>query len=588
MRSTSVLCCTTVSKIIKRSFSTTSLQYILTKSHVVGETHPPLLKETLGENLLRQTSLFGSQNVIIAPHENLSATWSELNYQIERVATKLLSLGYKPGDRLGIWMPNGYYWILIAFATMRIGVLLVNLNPAYRTHELEHAVNLVGCKGLVILPKFKTTNYIELLQEMDLRTDGTGFEKGQTVASSKLPTLKHLWHCGPENDKYPGYAHITELLSMDKNWNQINAIAKTLDKDDVINIQFTSGTTGLPKAAALTHTNILNNGYFIGERMHLTDKDRLCIPVPLFHCFGTVLGVLACTTHGSSFVLPSYGFDTTATLQAVHDYKCTGLHGVPTMFISYLEHPEFHKFDFSTLRTGIMAGSICPISVMQKAIDRMNLREMTICYGMTETSPVSFQTTANDTIERKVKTIGRVHPHVECKVIDPNTGEILPVNTPGELCTKGYLVMKEYWANPKATQQVIDKDGFMHTGDLAIIDEHGYGQIVGRIKDLIIRGGENISPREVEEFLLTHPKIRDVAVVGVADEKFGEQVGAWIILKDGQLVSEEEIVDFCKNKISHFKIPKYVFFTDKFPMTLSGKVQKYILREMSNERVQKK
>jgi fatty-acyl-CoA synthase len=568
-----------------RSITNSTVRRNISKAHVIGETQPPLLKETLGQNFQRQVHLFGNRNVINAPHQNLSATWSEMNDQIERIATRLLTLGYKPGDRLGIFMPNSYHWIAIAFATMRIGIILVNLNPAYRSFELEHAINLVGCKGLVILPKFKTTDYISLLRGMDLTTKSSSFAKGQTVSSSKLPSLRHLWHCGEENERYDGYAHVNDLFNVDKNQNNIKAIEKNLDQDDVINIQFTSGTTGLPKAAALTHTNILNNGYFVGERMKLTENDRLCIPVPLFHCFGTVLGVLAAVTHGSSFVLPSYGFDPTATLQAVHDYKCTGLHGVPTMFISYLEHAEFNRFDFSNLRTGIMAGSTCPITVMQKAIDRMNLGEMTICYGMTETSPVSFQSTTDDPIELKVKTIGRVHPHVECKVVDPNTNEILPMNTPGELCTKGYLVMKGYWGQEEATRKAIDKDGFMHTGDLAIIDEKGYASIVGRIKDTIIRGGENISPREVEEFLLTHPQIRDVAVVGVSDVKFGEQVGAWIIMKDGQQMTQDHVTEYCRGKIAHFKIPKYVFFTDKFPMTLSGKVQKYLMREQSNERV---
>jgi fatty-acyl-CoA synthase len=558
---------------------------VITKSHVIGETSEPLLKDTLGQNFRRQVYDFGSRDVIHTPHQKMSATWSELDDQIQRVATKLLSLGYKPGDRLGVFMPNSYYWILVAFATMRIGVVLVNLNPAYRSHEIEYGLNLVKCKGLVILPKFKSSDYIALLNDLDLTTQSKSFEKGQTVSSSKIPSLRHLWHCGGEDEHYPGYAHINELLNVDKHDKEIAKIEKHLDQDDIINIQFTSGTTGLPKAASLTHSNILNNGYFIGERMKLTHEDRLCIPVPLFHCFGTVLGVLAATTHGSSFVLPSYGFDPTATLQAVHDLRCTGLHGVPTMFISYLEHPEFSKFDFSSLRTGIMAGTTCPITVMQNAIDKMNLREMTICYGMTETSPVSFQSTTDDPIELRVKTIGKVHPHVECKVVDPDTNEILPVNTPGELCTKGYLVMKGYWGQEEATRKAIDKDGFMHTGDLAIIDENGYASIVGRIKDLIIRGGENISPREVEEYLLTHKKIRDVAVVGVKDEKFGEQVAAWVIMKDGQELSEEQVIDFCKNKIAHYKIPKYIFFTDKFPMTLSGKVQKYLMRDESNIRI---
>lgn len=571
-------------RVTRRSFSSgVALHQKLAKSHVIGENYPPLFQETLGQNFLKKVHDFGSRTLIITPHQNKSTRWADFNDEIERVASRLLSLGYKKGDRLGIYMPNSYEWILVQFATMRIGVILVSLNPAYRTHELSYAMNLVGCKGLVILPKFKTTDYINLFYE--LCPELTALKPGQEIRTSKLPDLRHLWHCGDESDHYPGFTHINELLNVDRNLNEINKVSNMLDKDDVINIQFTSGTTGLPKAAGLTHSNILNNGYFIGERMKLTELDRLCIPVPLFHCFGTVLGVLACVTHGSSFVLPSYGFDTTATLQAVHDHKCTGLHGVPTMFISYLEHPEFNRFDFSSLRTGIMAGSTCPISVMQKAIDYMNLRDMTICYGMTETSPTSFQSATEDPIELRVKTIGRVHPHVECKVVDPDNGEILPINTPGELCTKGYLVMKGYWGQEEATRKVIDKDGFMHTGDLAVIDENGYATVVGRIKDLIIRGGENISPREVEEYLLTHPKIRDVSVVGVRDEKFGEQVGAWVIVKEGKEITESEIIEFCRGNIAHFKIPKYVFFTDNFPMTLSGKIQKYILRDESNKRV---
>ncbi|KAL0482334.1 acyl-CoA synthetase family member 2, mitochondrial [Acrasis kona] len=566
----------------KRTFFDLSNDRGLTKAHVIGDTSEPLLTETIGENYKRQVNVFGSRNVINCAEQKISETFSELDENIIRVSTRLLQLGYKKGDRIGIFMPNNYEWILLAFACMHVGIILTNLNPAYRLTELEHAINLSECKGLVIVPNFKSSDYISMVLELCPELMRTKY--GTDLHSKKLPSLRHVWHCGPEGDRFYGVQHINDLLNCDKDFAMVNSAQTNLSCHDVINIQFTSGTTGKSKAAALTHSNILNNGYFVGGRMNLSEVDRICIPVPLFHCFGLVLGVLACVTHGSSFVLPGASFDAMAALQATHDYECTGLHGVPTMFTSYLEK-DLKKYNFNKLRTGIMAGSTCPIVTMQQCIDVLNLRDMTICYGMTETSPVSFQSSIDDPVHRRVTTIGKIHPHVECKVINPTTGETCDVNVPGELCTKGYLVMKEYWAQPQATKDAIDEDGFMHTGDMAIIDKEGYASIVGRIKDLIIRGGENISPREIEEFLMTNNKVSNVSVVGVYDSKFGEQVCAWIILKKGQVMTESDVVNFCREKVAHYKIPKYIFFTETFPMTLSGKVQKFVLRDDANQRI---
>jgi fatty-acyl-CoA synthase len=481
--------------------------------------------------------------------------------------------------RIGIWSPNCSEWVITQFATAKAGLILVNINPAYRLSELEYALNKVGCKAIITADKFKTSDYLGMLGELAPELKSA---QPNALHAKKLPELRLVIRLGGE--RTPGTMNFPDVLEAGRHANRdrLEELKKSLQPDDPINIQFTSGTTGFPKGATLTHFNILNNGFFIGEAMKLTEHDRLCIPVPLYHCFGMVLGNLACVTHGAAMIYPADSFDPLSVMQTVQEEKCTALHGVPTMFIAELDHPDFDKFDFSTLRTGIMAGSPCPIEVMKRAVAKMNLSQITIAYGMTETSPVSFQSSTDDPLELRVSTVGRIHPHVEVKIVD-GEGRIVPPGVSGELLTRGYSVMQGYWGDDQRTAEAIDRARWMHTGDLATIDKNGYCNIVGRVKDMVIRGGENVYPREIEEFLYRHPKIQDVQVFGVPDAKYGEEIAAWIALKPGQSASEDEIKAFCKGQIAHYKVPRYIRFVDAFPMTVTGKVQKFIMRDKMKE-----
>ncbi len=539
----------------------------LTRSFAQGATDVPLIEQTLGDFFDDMAARQGSHEALVSVHEGRRYSYLELRREADRLASALLGLGLAPGDRVGIWSHNNVAWVLMQIATAKVGLVLVNINPAYRTSELEYALNKVGCKVLVTMPRFKTSDYLGMLHEL---------------GPQRLPLLKHIAWIDQEGDgsEVPGAQRFSALLaSGDPDDTRIAQIGRTLKATDPINIQFTSGTTGFPKGATLTHRNILNNGFFIGECMKLTPADRLCIPVPLYHCFGMVLGNLACLTHGATIVYPNDGFDPLAVMQTVQDERCTGLHGVPTMFIAELDHPRFAEFDFTTLRTGIMAGSPCPTEVMKRVVDQMNLREITIAYGMTETSPVSCQSSTDTPLEKRVSTVGTVQPHIDIKIIDPETGEIVEAGASGEFCTRGYSVMHGYWEDEEKTREAIDAEGWMHTGDLATMDAEGYVNIVGRIKDLVIRGGENIYPREIEEFLYRHPKVQDVQVVGLPDRKYGEELCAWIIPKPGQALTADEVRDFCKGRIAHYKVPKYIQFVTEFPMTVTGKIQKFKIRD---------
>ncbi len=543
-------------------------------SYVHGAVDTPLLGETIGQNLDRTASRCPDTEALVVRSQGVRWTYRELVARAEAFAAGLLALGIKPGDRVGIWSLNNSEWVVTQFATAKAGIILVNINPSYRLHELEYALSKVGCVALITATRFKTSDYIGLLNGLlpELAASQPG-----ALEAARLPHLRTIIQIGGLSPGTFGFDAVPGLAT-DEHRAALARLQPTLQFDDVVNIQFTSGTTGSPKGAALTHHNILNNGFFIGEAMRLTECDRICIPVPLYHCFGMVLGNLACTTHGATMVHPGEGFDPLATLQTTADERCTGLHGVPTMFIAELEHPDFASFDLSALRTGIMAGSPCPIEVMKRVVERMNLREITIAYGMTETSPVSFQSSTTDPIERRVSTVGRVHPHVEVKIVDAE-GRIVPRGVAGELCTRGYPVMPGYWDDAERTRGVIDAARWMHTGDLAVIDAEGFCNIVGRIKDLVIRGGENVYPREVEEFLYGHPSILDVQVFGVPDERYGEEVCAWIRLRPGATLTEAEVQAYCRGQIAHQKIPRYVRFVDEFPMTVTGKMQKFIMRE---------
>ncbi|WP_309891133.1 AMP-binding protein [Archangium sp.] len=525
-------------------------------SYVHGTSTTPLLGETLGQNLRRTVERHPEREALVVVSQGYRATWRQLWDATTQVALGLLAFGVEKGDRVGIWSPNRFEWVVAQFASARIGAILVNLNPAYKTAELEYALKQSGTSVLLLSRGFRQTDYRKMLEEVRPR----------------CPELRVAlvvdddWELLLKNG-----AHVSERTLTDRE--------SSLQFDDPINIQYTSGTTGFPKGATLSHHNVLNNGFFVGEALRLGAEDRVCIPVPFYHCFGMVMGNLACASHGSTMVVPGEAFDALAVLQTVGTERCTALYGVPTMFIAELDHPRFGEFDFSTLRTGIMAGSPCPIEVMKKVQSRMNMREVTICYGMTETSPVSTQSALDDPLDKRVSTVGRVHPHVEVKIVDPGTGAVVPRGSPGELCTRAYSVMLGYWNNPEATRTSIDPAGWMHTGDLATMDEQGYVKIVGRIKDMIIRGGENVYPREIEEFLHTHPAVSEAQVIGVPSEKYGEEVMAWVKPRPGASVNQEELIKFCTGRISTFKIPRYWKFVEEFPMTVTGKVQKFRMRE---------
>ncbi len=555
-------------------------------SYARGETQVPLIEQTLGDFFAAMAARQPGREALVSRHQGLRYTYAELHTAVRRLAGALLGLGLAPGDRVGIWSHNNAEWVLMQFATAQVGLVLVNINPAYRTAEVEYALNKVGCKALVAMARFKTSDYLGMLRELapELAASAPG-----ALQAARLPGLRTVvWidegpgQCADE----PGLLRFSELMARgDAEDARIDAVAATLKNTDPINIQFTSGTTGFPKGATLTHRNILNNGFFIGECMELTPEDRLCIPVPLYHCFGMVLGNLACITHGSAIVYPADGFDPLKVLETVQAERCTGLHGVPTMFIAELDHPRFAEFDLSTLRTGIMAGSPCPIEVMKRVVRDMHLEQITIAYGMTETSPVSCQSSTATPLDKRVSTVGTVQPHLEVKIIHPDTGAIVPRGSSGELCTRGYSVMHGYWGDEAKTREAIDAEGWMHTGDLATMDAEGYVNIVGRIKDMVIRGGENVYPREIEEFLYRHPQVQDVQVVGVPDAKYGEELCAWIIPKPGAEPTEDGIRAFCQGQIAHYKVPRHIRFVAEFPMTVTGKIQKFKIREAMKEQL---
>jgi len=508
-------------------------------------------------------------------HQHIRLSYRELGAQVNAVAAGLIALGLEKDDRIGIWSPNYAEWLVTQLATAKAGLILVNINPAYRLAELEYALNKSGCRALITAAEFKSSDYLAMLAT--LAPELSDSAPGQLEAE-KLPELRTLIRLGYE--KTPGFHNYHEIAEMaePRHLEALRELAQRLQPDDPINIQFTSGTTGFPKGATLTHFNVLNNGFFVGEAMRLTEQDRLCIPVPLYHCFGMVLGNLACITHGSCMVYPNDAFEPESVLRTVEAERCTALHGVPTMFIAELDHPDFASFDLRTLRTGIMAGSPCPIEVMKRVVADMHMEQVTIAYGMTETSPVSFQSNPDDPLDKRVSTVGQIHPHVEVKIVDED-GMVVPPGVRGELLTRGYSVMLGYWNDEEKTADAIDGAGWMHTGDLATLDEQGYCNIVGRVKDMVIRGGENVYPREIEEFLYRHEKIQDVQVFGVPDPKYGEELCAWIVLREGQTVAEQEIKDFCKGQIAHYKVPRFVRFVDEFPMTVTGKVQKFVMRD---------
>ena len=530
------------------------------KSYTHGASAMPLLGETIGENLSRTCKTFQHREALISIHQSYRATYSQFWQQVEEVAKAFLAIGVKKGDRVALWAPNCYEWVLVQYATARIGVILVNINPAYRTSELAYVLGQSETSVIVSAVAFKSSSYKTMIEEAK-------------------------WSC----------EHLRETIYLDESWQsflskakdisdeQLRSVEQVIQFDDPVNIQYTSGTTGFPKGVTLSHHNILNNGYFIGKRLNYSEHDKVCIPVPFYHCFGMVIGNLCCTSHGACMVIPSESFEPLKVLQAVQEEKCTSLYGVPTMFIAELQLPEFAQFDLSSLRTGVMAGSPCPVEVMKKVQSEMNMSEVEICYGMTETSPVSTQTGIGTSLEKQVSTVGTVQDHLEIKIINPETGELQDRNVPGELCTRGYSVMLGYWNNTKATNEAIDQAGWMHTGDLAVMDEEGFVNIVGRIKDMILRGGENIYPREIEEFLYTHEAIEDVQVIGVPSEKYGEEVMAWVKVKNGHIVTPEQLDEFCRDKIAHYKIPKYWKFVSSFPMTVTGKIRKVEMREIAIE-----
>lgn len=550
-------------------------------SYVCGISDTPLLGDTIGRSLDHAVRRWGKREALVSPSHGVRWTWAEFAERVDALAAGFLALGLERGERIGIWSLNRPELTLTQFAAAKAGLILVTINPAYRLSELEFALKKVGCAAIVSATSFKTSNYIEMLNT--LLPELTAAKPGQLQAA-RLPALRMVIQIG--GPVASGTIPFEEVARMGgaEHRERLAALGAALQFDDPVNIQFTSGTTGSPKGVTLTHHNILNNGYFTGRAMRLTEQDRICIPVPLYHCFGMVMGNLASVTLGTTMVYPGEGFDPLTTLRAVEQEKCTALYGVPTMFIAELDHPEFATFNLKSLRTGIMAGAPCPIEVMKRVNTEMNMREVTIAYGMTETSPVSFQSATDDPIERRVSTVGRIHPHVEVKVVDLE-GRIVKRGERGELCTRGYSVMLGYWEEKEKTGDVLDANGWMHTGDLATIDDEGYCNIVGRIKDLVIRGGENLYPREIEEFLYRHPKIQDVQIFGVADTRYGEELCAWIRVRPGETLTAEEVRAFCDGQIAHNKIPRYVEFVDEFPMTVTGKIQKFVMREAVEQRL---
>ena len=548
-------------------------------SYTKGDTSQPLIEMTIGDKFDQIAAKFPDNDALVVHHQDIRWTYREFQQQVDTCARSLMALGIHKGDRVGIWSPNCAQWTTLQFATAKIGAILVNINPSYRLHELEDALNHSGARMLVIAECFKSSDYTQMLYELAPELKNC---PKSLLQSEKLPHLELVVNLAERH--YEGMWRWQDLLEEAGavSTGELAAAQAGLRCDDPINIQYTSGTTGSPKGATLCHRNILNNGFFVAESIGLTEKDRLVIPVPLYHCFGMVMANLGCVTHGATMIYPGEGFDPGAVLETVSAERATALYGVPTMFIAELDHPDFERFDLRSLRTGIMAGSICPAEVMKAVNNRMHMREVQIAYGMTETSPVSTQTGADDPFDKRVTTVGRTQPHLESKVIDPATGDTLPRGEIGELCTRGYSVMLGYWNNESATRDAIDSDGWMHTGDLATMDDQGYIQIVGRIKDMVIRGGENIYPKEIEEFLYTHPAISDVQITGVPDKKYGEELIAWVKLRAGhEDVTEEALRAFCKGKITHFKIPRYFKFVDEFPMTVTGKIQKFKMREIS-------
>ncbi|PHP66660.1 AMP-binding protein [Zhengella mangrovi] len=543
-------------------------------SHVVGPTDDPLWEKTIPQVLAGTAARFPDREAAVFRAQGIRRTWSEFAAEVDRLAAAFLSLGLEKGDRVGIWSPNRHEWVLTQFATARIGIILVNINPAYRLSELDYALNKVGCKALVTAASFKTSDYIGMIRT--LAPELAACEPGRLV-SKNLPHLK--WVVGMSADAGSGILSFDELMAMgtEEGIARLDAITGTLAPNDAINIQFTSGTTGAPKGATLTHRNIVNNARFVTGRINFTESDRLCIPVPLYHCFGMVMGVLGCVAYGSAMIFPGEGFEAEPALEALEEEKCTACYGVPTMFIAMLEALKAQPRDLSSMRTGVMAGAPCPEQVMKRVNADMNMPEVTICYGMTETSPVSFQSFVDDPTDKRCATVGRIHPHLEVRIVD-ETGRTVPVGEQGELCTKGYSVMLGYWDEEERTADAI-RDGWMHTGDLARIDAEGFCSITGRVKDMIIRGGENVYPREIEEFLFRHPKVSAVQVFGVPDEKYGEIVCAWIIPAPGEDVDPEEIREFCRGQIAHYKVPAHVRIVAELPMTITGKPQKFIMRD---------
>jgi fatty-acyl-CoA synthase len=545
-------------------------------SYVAGAADEPLKFMTVSALLDRACARYGAADAAIFAAGDKRYSWYDLRRHADDVAAGLLALGVRRGDRVGIWAPNRPEWLFVQFGTARIGAILVNINPAYQRHELDYALNKVECKVLVTARALKSSDYVDMIRSLAPEIDAP---TANGLNAAKLPHLKHVVLLD-EAPAPAGAMRFADLLRLagPAQHARLEGIAQTLEPDDAINIQFTSGTTGAPKGATLTHFNIVNNARYCAKAMQLTVKDKLCVPVPLYHCFGMVLGVLCCAAVGAAMVFPGESFDAEETLAALARYKCTALHGVPTMFIAQLDHPAFARYDVSSLRTGIMAGAPCPIETMRRVVHQMHMREVTIAYGMTETSPISFQSRVDDPIERRVSTVGRIHPHVEVKIVD-EAGRIAPIGKSGELCTRGYCVMRGYWEDAERTREAIDEAGWMHSGDLATIDEEGYCNIVGRVKDMLIRGGENIYPREIEEFLFRHPKIQAAQVFGVPDPRLGEEVCAWIVLKPGQSATVDEIAAFCRGEIAHYKVPRHIRFVPEFPITATGKPQKFVMRE---------